>query len=348
MDAVPGSLARAGGAGIIGRHRYEGGTVLSTPFTQLVGCEAPVQQAPMGMISPPRLALAVAGAGGVGTVSAPLGVDPRELAAQLDALVMAGAGVFGVNFITTDVDPAAVAAAGERVRIVDFFWNAPDRALVGAAHEGGALVNWQVGSLSEAVEAAEAGADIVTVQGTEAGGHVRGDTPLLPLLVSVVRAVDVPVLAAGGIVEARGLAAVLAAGASGVRMGTRFVATTESGAHPEYLLALLGAGADSTEISDEFAVCPMCRTQPTARVLRAAVDAVAALDGPTAGTVVAGDAETPLPVRAGLPPHKDVRGNVRAMALYAGEGVSLINEVPSAAAVVRDITAGAEQLLRAW
>jgi NAD(P)H-dependent flavin oxidoreductase YrpB (nitropropane dioxygenase family) len=322
--------------------------VLSTPFTQLVGCEVPIQQAPMGMISPPRLALAVARAGGVGTVSAPLGVDPRDLAAQLDALVAAGEGVLGVNFVTADIDRAAVAAAGRRTRIVEFFWNAPDRALVDIAHEGGALVNWQVGSLSEAVEAVEAGADVVTVQGTEAGGHVWGDTPLLPLLASVLRAVDVPVLAAGGIVEERGLAAVLAAGASGARMGTRFVATKESGAHPEYILALLGAGVDSTEITDGFAVCPMCKTRPRARVLRAALDAVAELDGPMVGTVVAAGGETPLPVRAGLPPHKDVRGHVHAMALYAGQGVSLINEVPSAGTVVRDVVAGAEELLRAW
>jgi nitronate monooxygenase len=322
--------------------------VLSTAFTELVGCQVPVQQAPMGMISPPRLALAVARAGGVGTVSAPLGVDSDDLAARLDSLVAAGEGVLAVNFITADVNRSAVAVAAKRMPIVEFFWNEPDQALVDLAHEGGALVNWQVGSLPEAVHAVEAGADMVTVQGTEAGGHLRGDTPLLPLLASVLRAVDVPVLAAGGISEPRTLAAVLAAGAAGARMGTRFVASSESGAHPEYVLALLAAGPGSTAITDQFDVCPMCATLPRARVLRSAVDGLAALDGPTAGTVVGQGEETPLPVRAGLPPHEGVRGAVHAMALYAGQGVHLVNEVRPAGRIVRELADGAERLLRAW
>jgi nitronate monooxygenase len=322
--------------------------MLSTRFTELVGCDVPIQQAPMGMIAPPRLALAVARAGGVGTVAAPIGVEPQELAAQLDRWVDASAGALAVNFITEQVDPAAVAVAGARVRMVDFFWNAPHAKLVDAAHEGGALVNWQVGSLPDAVLAAEAGADVVTVQGREAGGHVRGDTPLLPLLTAVLRAVDVPVLAAGGIAEPRALAAVLAAGAAGARIGTRFIAASESGAHPEYVLELLAAGPESTEITDGFAECPMCATLPRVRALRSAIAAVEALDGETVGTVATPDGEQPLPPRAGLPPHKDVSGQIQAMALYAGSGVEHVTAVRPAAEIVQELADGAEALLRAW
>jgi NAD(P)H-dependent flavin oxidoreductase YrpB (nitropropane dioxygenase family) len=322
--------------------------VLDTPFTRLVGCRVPIQQAPMGQISPPRLALAVADAGAVGSVSVPLGVDPRDLAARLDALVAATSGVLAANFITEDVDPAAVEVAAARVRIVEFFWSDPRSDLVETAHAAGALVNWQVGSVPDAVLAAEAGADMVSVQGTEAGGHVRGDTPLLPLLASVLRAVDVPVLAAGGITERRALAAVLAAGAAGARMGTRFVASAESGAHPEYVLALLAAGPESTVITGRFDICPMCETLPRARVLRSAVRALDTLDGPTAGTIVGSADETPLPARAGLPPHLEVRGAVHAMALYAGQGVHLVNDVQPAATIVRELAEGAERLLRKW
>jgi nitronate monooxygenase len=318
--------------------------MLTTPFTELVGCEIPLQQAPMGLVAPPRLALAVARAGGVGTVSAPIGADPKALAAQLDSWLDRDAGALAVNFITDQVDPAAVAVAAERVRIVDFFWNAPHPKLVDAAHEGGALVNWQVGSLPDAVLAVEAGADVVTVQGREAGGHVRGDTPLLPLLTAVLRAVDVPVLAAGGIAEPRALAAVLAAGAAGARLGTRFLATPESGAHPEYVLALLAAGPESTEITDGFARCPMCATLPRARVLRSAIEAVEAVDGEAVGSV--GDQE--LPPRAGMPPHTDVHGQIHAMALYAGSGVEHVTAVRPAGDVVRELAEGAERLLRVW
>lgn len=318
--------------------------MLSTRFTELVGCEIPIQQAPMGLVAPPRLALAVARAGGVGTVSAPIGAEPQALAAQLDTWMDRGAGALAVNFITEQVDPAAVAVAGARARIVDFYWNTPHAKLVDAAHEGGALVNWQVGSLSDAVLAVEAGADIVTVQGREAGGHVRGDTPLLPLLTAVLRAVDVPVLAAGGIAEPRALAAVLAGGADGVRIGTRFLATPESGAHPEYVLALLAAGPESTEITDAFAECPMCATLPRARALRSAIAAVEAVEGETVGS--AGDQQ--LPARAGMPPHKDVHGQIHAMALYAGSGVEHVTAVRPAADVVRELAEGAERLLRVW
>jgi nitronate monooxygenase len=322
--------------------------MLSTRFTELVGCTVPLQQAPMGLLTPPRLALEVARAGAVGSVSAPLGMEPRALADQLDSWVDPSAGALAVNFVTEQVDPAAVAVAGTRVRMVEFFWNTPHAKLVDAAHEGGALVNWQVGSLPDAVLAAEAGVDVVTVQGREAGGHVRGDTPLLPLLTSVLRAVDVPVLAAGGIAEPRAMAAVLAAGAAGVRIGTRFIAASESGAHPEYVLELLAAGPESTEITDGFAQCPMCATLPRARVLRSAIAAVDALDQETVGTMPSPDGEQPLPPRAGLPPHKDVSGQIHAMALYAGSGVEHITAVRPAADIVRELAEGAEALLRAW
>jgi nitronate monooxygenase len=300
------------------------------------------------MISPPNLALAVARVGAVGSVSVPLGVDADELAERLDELVADKPGVVAANFITGEINRADVAVAASRVRIVDFFWSRPNSSLIEVAHEGGALVNWQVGTLSEAILAVEAGADIVTVQGVEAGGHIRGSMPLLPLLAAVLRAVDVPVLAAGGITEPRSLAAVLAAGASGARLGTRFIAASESGAHPEYRLALLAAGPESTEITDGFAVCPMCATLPRARVLRSALEAVAAVEGETVATMATADGETAVPVRAGLPPHKDVRGNIEAMALYAGTGVEAITDVRPAAEIVRELADGAEKLLRAW
>jgi len=114
-----------------------------------------------------------------------------------------------------------VAAAAARVRIVDFYWADPDPALVEVAHRGGALACWQVGSLEEALAAADAGCDVVAVQGTEAGGHIRGRSPLRPLLDAVLNRVDLPVLAAGGIGDAGAFAAVLAAGADGARAGTR-------------------------------------------------------------------------------------------------------------------------------
>ena len=155
--------------------------MLSTRFTELVGCRVPVQQAPMGSVSTPDLAVAVADAGGVGTVTA-LGMSAAQLDAHLGAMAARTSGVLGANFLTDGVDRDAVAAAAERVRLVDFFWLDPDSSLVALAHDGGALVSWQVGSVAEARAAADAGCDVVAAQGTEAGGHIRGETALLPLL----------------------------------------------------------------------------------------------------------------------------------------------------------------------
>src|SRR5207245_10536114 len=116
----------------------------------------------------------------------------------------------------------------------------------------------RVVSVEQAEAAAAAGCDIVVAQGTEAGGHVVGDTALFPLLARVLDAVDVPVLAAGGITSARGLAAVLAAGAAGARMGTRFIATKESGAHSDYVAAVVAAEGHETESTGRSNECPPC------------------------------------------------------------------------------------------
>src|SRR6201994_2671028 len=149
------------------------------------------------------------------------GMSAAQVDKVLGGLAARTRGVLAANFLTGEIDPEAVAAAAARGRIIDFFWTAPDPALVSVAHQGGALACWQVGSLAEARAAVSAGCDVLAVQGTEAGGHVRGFSPLLPLLSSVLDAVDVPVLAAGGIGDARAFAAALAAGGGGGGGGGR-------------------------------------------------------------------------------------------------------------------------------
>jgi NAD(P)H-dependent flavin oxidoreductase YrpB (nitropropane dioxygenase family) len=188
---------------------------------------------------------------------------------------------------------------------------------------------------------------MVSAQGVEAGGHCRGDSPLLPLLCQVLDAVEVPVLAAGGIADARGVAAVLAAGASGVHMGTRFIATEESAAHPDYVAAVLAAGPNSTRITDAFNACPLCKVSPRARVLVSAIEAVEAIDDDVdvVGTMKGADGETPVPRRSWLPPTRDVDGHIEAMAMYAGEPVALVDTVVSAAQLVRSLADGAQARL---
>src|SRR5205823_4578935 len=199
----------------------------------------------------------VAEAGGLGNLSV-YNVPPARVAGVLDDLRGRTRGVYGVNILLRYVDPALardlVATAAARARVVDFFYSDPDPAPVALVHASGALACWQVGSREEAVAAVAAGCDFVIAQGVEAGGHVRGTTSLLALLDEVLAAVDVPVLAAGGIGSGRALAAALAAGADGARVGTRFVAAAEAGAHPAYVDALIAARAADTAYTDAFSV----------------------------------------------------------------------------------------------
>jgi nitronate monooxygenase len=291
----------------------------------------------MGGVSSPHLAVAVADAGGVATVSA-LGLPGETFVRRLDDMRRRTSGVLSANILLEDTDEEVIVAAAERTQVIDFFWFAPAPRLVELVHRAGALAGWQVGSVEEARAAADAGCDLVTAQGREAGGHVRGDQPLLPLLREVLDAVPIPVLAAGGIADAGTVAAAMAAGADGVRIGTRFVAATESAAHPDYKQALVDAAGDCTVITNTFSRdCPLCATRPRHRVLRSAVERVKALNGDVVGTLTLGGQRIPLPPGAGLPPLAAVDGDVAAMALYAGAGVGAITAIRPAAELINDL-----------
>ena len=164
--------------------------MLATRFTELVGCRVPIQQAAMGTLAKPRLAAAVANAGGLGSVSS-YGISPELVASLLDEATRATTGPVCANFINMGHHDAgkvreAVAVAAEHAPVVDFFYSDPDPALVGIVHRHRALACWQVGSVDEARAAADAGCDFIIAQGVEAGGHVRGTTGLLPLLDAVL------------------------------------------------------------------------------------------------------------------------------------------------------------------
>lgn len=324
--------------------------MLVTRFTELVGCSVPIQQAGMGNLSPPGLATAVAAAGGLGMIAV-YGYPPALIAELLDTVRQQTTGVVGANFIVRFVEPGLVqdciAAAAQRARVVEFFYSWPDAELVELVHAGGALACWQVGSKAEAVAAAEAGCDLIVAQGIEAGGHVRGRIGLLALLGEVLAAVDVPVLAAGGIGTGRAMAAALAAGADGVRVGTRFVGAEEAGAHPAYVQALIAAEAQDTVYTEAFSI-----GWPNAphRVLRSCVEAAEAFQGDIVGeriNIYTGARDVVHRFQVGTI-HRDVTGAIEAMAMWAGESVSGVKCVQPAADIVQELAGEAEQLLRRW
>lgn len=311
-----------------------GGT--STGFTDLVGCALPIQVAPMGPIAGPELATAVSGAGAFGMVGGAL-LPPPVLGGMLDEVARHTDGPVGVNFLVPFLDHEALTVAAAKARVVDFHFGEPDAALVDAVHGGGALAGWQVGTSEEARRAADAGCDLVVAQGVEAGGHVRGTTPLRVLLEAVLAAVDVPVVAAGGMATGEDVAEVLGLGADAVRLGTRFIASPEANAHPDWVRALIESGPESTELTEFFYI-----SWPNAphRVLRSAIEAAAGHPEGEVGQVEIAGQAMPLERMSMLPPTREATGEIAAMALYAGEGVARVQSVMPAAEIVAELATG--------
>lgn len=315
---------------------------METSFTKLVGCRLPLQQAGMGGIAGAELAIAVADSGALGMIG--LAGLPLEIATAVIAQVASStSGVFGVNFLIPFLDRDVVMAAAASTRLVEFFYGEPDVSLVSLVHEQGALACWQVGSAGEAAAACDAGCDLIVVQGSEGGGHVRGSVGLLPLLDQILGTVEVPVVAAGGIGGPRAIAAVIAAGAAAARVGTRFVVAEEADVHDDYAKALLGAEAEDTEITTTFG-----SEWPDAphRVLKSSIDSANASEEETVAEVgLPGGLRMAVPRLSVMPAGRSTIGNVAAMAQYAGQSVAMVRRRQPAAEIVHELVDGAERLL---
>jgi nitronate monooxygenase len=302
-------------------------------LTKLLGCELPIQLAPMGSVSVrPELALAVADAGGHAVYPA-LALPPPALEPVLAALE---GRAFGVNFLVPLINRETLELAAERAPYVDFFLADPEPALVELVHAAGGVCGWQVETADEARAAEVAGCDVVIAKGWESGGRKRVEgTALLPLLDAVLDAVALPVVAAGGIATARGVAAALAAGADGVRVGTRFIAAAESDAHPDWVAAVLDASAEEAVVSTAFNT-GMPVPGPH-RVLRRSIDAAEALDADEAGVLRLAGAELPVPRFGPQAPTRDSTGAIAAMPFYAGQSTGAVHRVQPAGEIVAEL-----------
>jgi NAD(P)H-dependent flavin oxidoreductase YrpB (nitropropane dioxygenase family) len=311
---------------------------MSARLTELLRCELPIQLAPMGSVSATaRLPLAVAQAGAHAMYPG-LVLPPQALAPVLDELA-AGAPSFGVNFLVPRMERESLELAAGRAPYVDFFLAEPDAALVDVVHRGGAVCGWQVESGEEARAAEAAGCDVVIAKGAESGGRKRIEAaPLTALLDEVMGAVSLPVIAAGGIATAAEVRAMLAAGADGVRVGTRFIAAEESDAHPTWVQAVIAATADDSVVSHAFNV-GMPEPGPH-RVLRSSIAAAEALETDDAGVYVLPGMEMPVPRFAPNPPTRWSTGAIEAMPLYAGRSAGAVTAIQPAAAIVAELADG--------
>jgi nitronate monooxygenase len=311
---------------------------MSNRVCELLRCELPIQLAPMGSVSATAaLPIAVAAAGGHAMYPA-LRLPPPALAPVLDELA-ARTGAFGVNFIVPLMDRESLELAISRAPYVDFFLTDPDPALVEVVRGAGAVCGWQVESTEEARAAEAAGCDVVIAKAWESGGRKRIEGPtLLALLDGVLDAVSLPVIAAGAIATARGVAAAFAAGADGVRVGTRFIAAAESDAHPAWVQAVIDAGPADAVVSDAFNV-GLSEPGPH-RVLRSSIAAAEALASDQAGVLRLAGAEIPVPRFGAQPPTRESTGTIEAMAFYAGQSAGAVRAVQPAAEIVAELARG--------
>lgn len=298
----------------------------------------------MGLVSGHELAAAVSEAGGLGTIAGARASISTEIAA---ARRLTGRPI-AVNLLLPFVRRGDVQAAAAADAIVTF-WGAPRRL---------AATTWihQCGSVEEAKAAAQAGADAVIAQGVESGGHVRGTTPSLELLDQVRAAVKIPVLVAGGIVDAQGVQAALDAGAVAAVVGTRFLVSEESLAHTEYKRRCVGA--EETVLTELFGLgwprAPhrVIHNAATRRWLghqdrgpgwirmvnRTFTGLTTVLPPATQDRLLR--AQPPrLPLLVPQPPTEDEPENlVDWRPLYAGANVGRIADVPTATELVRTLT----------
>jgi nitronate monooxygenase len=239
----------------------------------------------------------------------------------------------------------------EGVPVISFFWRDPS-ALVARAKSAGAIVLHTVSTAAEARHAVECGVDVVVAQGWEAGGHVRGRVATMPLIPAVVDAVGpVPVIAAGGIADGRGLAAALALGASGVWIGTRFLASNEAAIHPRYRERILQATEDDTVYLEEL--FDVGWPKAPHRVLRnSTVAAWEAAGRPATGLrpgegdiVVTSKSRGPIVRYRSYTPAADAEGDIDALSMWAGQSAALVHKLQPAAEIVREIDSEAQAIL---
>jgi NAD(P)H-dependent flavin oxidoreductase YrpB (nitropropane dioxygenase family) len=341
---------------------------IHTPLTRLVGIEHPVVQTGMGWVAGARLVSATANAGGLGILAAAtMTID--ELATAIAKVKAATDKPFGVNI------RADAADAGDRVDLmiregvkVASFALAPNQELIARLKEAGSVVVPSVGAAKHARKVAAWGADAVIVQGGEGGGHTGpvATTLLLPSVLDVLEGKDIPVIAAGGFFDGRGLAAALSYGAAGVAMGTRFLLTTDSTVPDAVKQQYLQSALDGTVVSTRVDGIPH-------RVLRTGLveklESGSKVRGFTAAVVNAAKfkkmsqmswtsmvrdglamrrgkdltwsqvlmaANTPMLLKAGL-----VDGNTGAGVLASGQVAGIIEDLPSCAQLIESIVADA-------
>jgi enoyl-[acyl-carrier protein] reductase II len=309
--------------------------VLRTPICDLFGIDHPIILAGMGGVSLAPLVAAVSNAGGLGVIGA-AALSPDDLRTEIEKTRALTTRPFAVDLlapIPEMIEPYLPVLYDEGIRIFVAGLAVPEK-YVAEMHRRGMTIMVMVGKVKHAVHAENAGADVVAAQGTEAGGHT-GEIGTLALVPQVVDAVKIPVVAAGGIVDGRGVVAAFALGAQGAVVGTRFIATPEATAGPRYREALVRAEQDET-------IRTRCYTGKPLRALKNPYIAEHEADP---RSIKPFPQQIMLSAQRGVMRYHADDADPEKTCFPAGQGVGGIHEIRPAAEVLRDLVAQAETVL---
>jgi NAD(P)H-dependent flavin oxidoreductase YrpB (nitropropane dioxygenase family) len=326
--------------------------MLSTSITRTFGLTTPIVNAGMAMIARPALAAAVCEAGGLGTIGSDINPPDalRDLVRRTKTLTKRPFGVDLIGDFVTDEHIAVLIE--ERVALTIFFWTLPTVDHVERLKQAGIKVWIQIGRVAEAEQAVALGADALIVQGAEAGGHNRAEASTMTLFPRIRRRFpDLPLLAAGGIVDGATMAAALVLGADAVWCGSRFLASQEAEAHDAYKDCVLSADVGDTAILSIYG--PEWPGQAMRAIVndgaRTALgrepEAIADAEGQVIGSTVLNGQTIPLPRYSAILPTRDFNGDIEQACLTAGQSAGNIDTILPAGEIVRRMTSEAKAAL---
>ena len=307
---------------------------MKTKITELLGCEYPIIQGGMAWVAENTLASAVSNAGGVGLIAG--GNAPIDyLREQIRLCKEKTNKPFGVNIMlmSPNADDLAQLVIDEGIKVVTTGAGNPGR-YIAAWKEAGVKVIPVVPSVALAKRMEKSGADAVIAEGTESGGHI-GENTTMCLVPQVVDAVQIPVIAAGGIADGRGMAASFMLGAEGVQIGTRFLASDECQIHPVFKELVIKAKDTDSVVTGRYTGHP-CRNVKTKFAKKLAA-------GEKDGTLSPDEFEK---LTVGALRRAVVEGDVESGSFLCGAIAGMINEVKTCAEIVKEINDGAEKLLK--
>jgi NAD(P)H-dependent flavin oxidoreductase YrpB (nitropropane dioxygenase family) len=326
--------------------------MLSTSITRAFGLTTPIVNAGMAMIARPALAAAVCEAGGLGTVGSDINPPDvlRDLIRQTKALTKRP---FGVDLIGDFVTNEHISVLiEEQVALAIFFWTLPTVEHVERLKQSGVKVWMQIGRVVEAEQAAVLGAEALIVQGAEAGGHNRAEASTMTLFPRIrARFPALPMLAAGGIIDGRTMAAALVLGADAVWCGSRFLASQEAEAHDAYKARVLSADVGDTAILSIYG------PEWPGQAMRAIVndgarmalgrepEAIDDASGQIIGSTILNGQKIPTPRYSAILPTRDFDGDIEQACLTAGQSAGNIDEILPAGEIVRRMTNEAKAAL---